>query len=204
MKYTVVDVWDGLVSPRRDQMMYRSDVREITIHEGIQQIGDECSRFFPNVEKVKLPKSLKVIGDKAFNGCNKLGKLVIPEGVMCIGRFAFVGCAFEKLNVPHRLEEYYSDMFACNSVKYIKMCQKSLSEILESNIEAVFGGTNISTIEVDGEKYDAERYFHEYCLNSVDSDKYFDVSVKVFWGSPFALQLAKVRVAYENSPKESA
>ncbi len=155
----VASLFDGLVSPRRSHLAYRSDVSEVKFYKGIEQIGDECSKFYPNVEKVTLPVSLKIINDKAFNGCNKLKKLVIPESVIYIGRFVFVGCALEGINIPRRLEEYHSDMFACNSIKHIRMHKNNLTAMLESNVEAVLGGTNIDTIEVDGDKYDADRYF---------------------------------------------
>jgi len=187
----------GLVSPRRDRLKIRNEVTELNVEHGIGQITNECSCFYPNVKKVNLPKSLKVIGDKAFYGCKDLESITLPDSVEYIGNYAFVGCAIKTVNVPQNLHTYHRDMFACNSLKKVIIDRENLAEIVDLNIEAVFGGTNIERVKVGTITYTPREFHRVFCIGNPKQFS-FDNCLRVFWGSPFALGLSKAEVIHKD------
>ena len=69
-----------------------SDLKSITIPEGVTSIGDEAFKNCELLKSVAIPDSVTSIGDDAFSGCTSLTSVVIPEGVTSIGWGAFEGC----------------------------------------------------------------------------------------------------------------
>ncbi len=72
---------------------YRSQIKKITIGEGITHIG--LYMFFGayNVTSVSFPTTLKSIGDSAFRQCSKLSSLRITNALSYIDDLAFYGCS---------------------------------------------------------------------------------------------------------------
>ena len=72
---------------------YSSEIKSISINEGVRKTGDNTFANLTNLEEVSLPnKSLIEIGKSAFEGCKNLKKIFIPDSVEKIGDYAFNGC----------------------------------------------------------------------------------------------------------------
>ena len=69
-----------------------TNLKEITIPEGVISIGNEAFRGCTSIERIMLPKSLETIGYKAFADCTGLKTLSIPGGIESIGEGAFSAC----------------------------------------------------------------------------------------------------------------
>lgn len=114
-----VIVYNGKNYSRRDDELYRQfypndlliynnvvmdswdNVSEITVPEGVTEIGDYAFSFQKEITKITLPGSVRVIHDGAFSGCEKLTEIVIPEGVEELGALIFNGCkSLKKIDLP--------------------------------------------------------------------------------------------------------
>ncbi|MBQ8966274.1 leucine-rich repeat domain-containing protein [Ruminococcus sp.] len=67
-------------------------VSEITVPDGVTEIGEAAFGGCSTLRFVTLPDSVQVIGDYAFGCCRHLRKVNIPEGVKMIGATAFFSC----------------------------------------------------------------------------------------------------------------
>lgn len=91
-----------------DLLIYNNVVRdcwdasgEITVPDGVTEIGDYAFSFQKEITKITLPSSVRLIHDGAFNGCEKLTEIVIPEGVEELGALVFDGCrSLKKIALP--------------------------------------------------------------------------------------------------------
>lgn len=92
---------------------------EITVHDGVTQIGDTSSAVAHNtfggcseVTGVVLPDSVTVIGKYAFSNCKKLASINIPDNVTIIDSSSFENCtALTSINIPYGVTEIGSDAF---------------------------------------------------------------------------------------------
>lgn len=95
----VMDCWDN--------------VSEITIPEGVTEIGKYSLAFQKEVTKITLPSSVRVINNGAFSGCEKLTEIVIPEGVEELGALIFDGCkSLKKIDLPDSISSIDNMTFA--------------------------------------------------------------------------------------------
>ena len=69
-----------------------SDLKSITIPEGVTSIGDEAFKNCTSLTNVTIPDSVTSIGNYAFEGCESLTSVAIPDSVTSIGYRAFEGC----------------------------------------------------------------------------------------------------------------
>lgn len=108
-----------------DLLIYNGVVRdcwkqasgEITVPEGVTEIGDYAITYNDTITKITLPSSLKIINDGAFNGCKALTEVNIPEGATSIGALVFDGCtSLKKIALPDSLEEI--DIMAFDDISY--------------------------------------------------------------------------------------
>lgn len=112
-------IYDGKSYTRRDDELFRQfypndlliynnvvidcwdNVTEITVPDGVTEIGDYALAFQKKITKITLPPSVRIIHDGAFNGCEKLTEIVIPEGVEELGALVFDGCkSLKKIDLP--------------------------------------------------------------------------------------------------------
>lgn len=77
------------------------NVSELTIPEGVTEIGKYSLAYQNEITKITLPPSVRVIDSGAFCECEKLTEIVIPEGVEEFGAFVFQGCrSLKKIELP--------------------------------------------------------------------------------------------------------
>lgn len=99
------------------------EISEVTIPEGIEEIGDLAFYNCNNLKRVKLPKSLRRIGRSAFEGCSSLKKIILPSNVEIIDNGAFLNCTnLISVLLPNNLKVIGASAFEnCQSLKSIKL-----------------------------------------------------------------------------------
>ena len=87
-----------------------TNLRHVTIPEGVTEIGSSAFSDNPQLTKITLPSSLKKIGSNAFYGTN-LTSIDLPEGLEEIGSEAFSGTKLTELVLPSSLKRIDSYAF---------------------------------------------------------------------------------------------
>ena len=72
---------------------YRSDIKSVTVAEGITSIGDEAFAYCASLTGIEIPFSVTRIGNDAFYSCSDLKSIDIPSDVTYIGNCAFQYCS---------------------------------------------------------------------------------------------------------------
>ena len=87
---------DGSVAEIGEYAFAGVELKQITIPDSVQKIGEGAFYCCLNLSSIDIPESIVSIGEKAFYYCNKLGKndkqkVKIPSSVRTMGRCAFTG-----------------------------------------------------------------------------------------------------------------
>ena len=98
------------------------------------------SRFcagWSNLKKVTMPDGIKTIEDEAFSGCSNLKSIDLPEGITAIGNRAFWGCSgLESVTFPDSLETIGDFvLYDCTGITVLDLNQ--ISDIGESSLFCV-------------------------------------------------------------------
>lgn len=104
-----------------DSFVYKarySETRNITVSEGIKEIGKEAFRDFKY--NVTIPQSVEKIGDYAFAG-TEMTDIVINKNVNQIGKYAFYDCEYLKnVTILPKNIAYDSHVFAsCSNLETV-------------------------------------------------------------------------------------
>ena len=117
---------DMLVDCCTDTLLaYFGNADDVTIPDGIRQIGTNAFAGNTNLRHTALPASLCCIGDNAFSECIRLEEVSIPSGVSSIGESAFFGCAtMTQVELHEGLKHIGKNAFCeCRSLKAIVIPQ---------------------------------------------------------------------------------
>ncbi len=71
-----------------DAFSYIENLKQVTIENGIEMLGDDCFQYCHYLSKIKLPDSLVYIGDGLF-AFTALSQIIIPSNVQLIAQEAF-------------------------------------------------------------------------------------------------------------------
>ena len=87
---------DGSVSEIGEYAFAGVELKQITIPDSVQKIGEGAFYCCLQLKSIDIPESIVSIGEKAFYYCHKLGKgdkqkVKIPSSVRTMGRCAFTG-----------------------------------------------------------------------------------------------------------------
>lgn len=82
---------------RPDWEIYKDDITEIVVGEGITRLGNQIFRSHMSVEKVTLPDSLLSMGGYAFGGCVGLEEFAFPRNIEKIGGNALSGTVLRRV-----------------------------------------------------------------------------------------------------------
>ena len=98
-------------------------IKNVTIHNGIESIGELAFTYCKSLENIIIPDSVKSIGYRAFDGCSSLESIIIPDSVKSIDRFAFLGCtSLESVKIPDSVKHIGEKAFAyCNKLKCVEI-----------------------------------------------------------------------------------
>lgn len=102
---------------------YLSDLKSVSIEDGIEEIGDEAFRSCHALKSVRLPSTLKSIGKGAFQGDRLLKSIVIPPMVNAIKENTFKDClSLESVEFSSSVQSIGKNAFAsCKMLKEIDL-----------------------------------------------------------------------------------
>ena len=78
---------------------------EVSISEGLRELGEDAFSRCKSLVSINLPSSLEVIGAMAFENCEGLIEMNITDTVETIGRKAFINCNLQNFRVPPLVTE---------------------------------------------------------------------------------------------------
>lgn len=79
--------------------VYRNQIREIILPDGLTCVGDESFRGLSKVKYISIPGTVTEIGSCAFIGTG-LASVSLPEGLLVIGSSAFSYTQLESVDIP--------------------------------------------------------------------------------------------------------
>lgn len=108
------------------------DVREITVPEGVTEIGEEAF-MGSRIISIDIPYVVKEIKSETFDSCDKMQRITIPDSVEKIGDNVFSYCyALEEINLPDSIKTIGEFAFSnCKSLKKVRL-PKNIGAITES------------------------------------------------------------------------
>ena len=109
-------------------------ITELTICDGITNVGNFAFGGATSLSKVTLGNSLEIIGNFSFSFNNMLNKIVVPNRVTTIGERAFI-CDdnLEEINIPNSVINIGESTFWKNEEKVTKLIVTSESEAKRIN-----------------------------------------------------------------------
>lgn len=97
-----------------------SNLKRVTLPEGLTAIGANCFRECSKLESIDLPSTVHTLGKLAFYNCKVLTSAVIPEGVETIPQSLFANCsALNDVTLPSTLKSIESSAFEKTGLKEI-------------------------------------------------------------------------------------
>lgn len=109
-------------------------ITELTICDGITNVGNFAMAGATSLSKVTLGNSLEIIGNFSFSFNNMLNKIVVPNRVTTIEERAFVSDDnLEEINIPNSVINIGGSTFWKNEEKVTKLIVTSESEAKRIN-----------------------------------------------------------------------
>lgn len=116
---------------------------EITVPDGVTEIGSYAFSRCAGITSVKLPDSVERIRNGAFGDCTALASVNIPSSVTEIDGYAFQGCtSLETLDIPETVTDFGQYVFSETPF---------INNIIEKNTFAVINGTLVDGTAAKGE-----------------------------------------------------
>ena len=95
-------------------------VKQLTLHEGLIEIGDYAFQMALDIDQLLLPESLKHVGHYGFSGAG-IRHLTIPENIEYIGDYAFT-VHMLPIDMPETLDRLeYMGNFAFSGTKLVSI-----------------------------------------------------------------------------------
>ncbi len=114
---------------------YATDIRSISIDDGITYIGNYAFYNCENITEVILPESVTGLGTNVFSGCKSLKSVNLPETLEEIPTHLFYNCsALETVEIPDTVTKIGSGAF----MSCIGLCELELPTGLEIIDEYAF------------------------------------------------------------------
>lgn len=98
------------------------EIRQLSIPEGVTEIGEDAFRRCHKLWRVTLPNTVTRLGGGAFADCSRLSMLKLSSGIRAIEPFTFAYCHdLEKIEVPEGVRELKQFAFANTWPKQITL-----------------------------------------------------------------------------------
>ena len=126
--FPTVEEIEGLAVKRIGSNAFsNSNLKSITVPQGVVEIGESAFEGCTQLESVVLPSGLTKIHRKAFSNCTKLENIVFPDGLTKIDQDAFYNCAsLQEITVPASVTDMNYKVFEnCSSLKKIEFLEGS-------------------------------------------------------------------------------
>lgn len=97
---------------------WSTEVTNITISEGVTNIGDFAFSGCTKLKNINIPNSVSIIGEFAFRNCTSLTSINLPEGLEEIRRYTFANCTnLLSVEIPDSVTEILDYAFSdCESL----------------------------------------------------------------------------------------
>ncbi len=82
------------------------NLTDVTVPESVTSIGENAFEGCTSLKTLSLPKTLTDLGDHAFSRCEVLGSIDVPEGVTSIAPSVFNGCVSAQVHLPSSVREF--------------------------------------------------------------------------------------------------
>ena len=158
----------------KSEFLPNISLKEVTVDDGIQYIGEACFENCMMLEKVSLPQSLLCIDNGAFHGCKALSEIALPQMLNCIDDSAFFECGeLKQITIPDSVEYLGSyAFFSCSELECVK---------LSANVNQLHGSTfyncsMLSSFEAQNLKQAFEADFHN---TKIDIDSLIENGVEI-------------------------
>ena len=79
------------------------NLKTVTLHEGLVNIGQEAFYGCASIEKITLPSTVRSISSYGFQSCSKLADVELNEGLETIEYYAFSNTALTDVTLPSTL-----------------------------------------------------------------------------------------------------
>ena len=126
----------------------KTNYTEITIPEGVKEIGAGAFFKYTSLTSITIPDSITKIGGESFYDCTGLTSITIPEGVISIGVSAFEGCSgLTSITIPDSVTSIGNSAFyGCKGLTEITI-PNGITKIEDYTIANCTGLTSITIPE---------------------------------------------------------
>ena len=173
-KITVPATYNGLPVKGIGENSFTANkgITEITLSEGITELGKGAFALSSNLKTVKLPNSLTVLSERAFYGCEKLESITFGNATASIGASAFENCcSLKTITLPDTVKGIGAAAFYnCTALADIK-----LGGSIEKISHSAFDGTAFVASSQNWQN--KELYCGQYLLK-ISPDKADALNVK--------------------------
>lgn len=101
---TDITIPEGVKEIGAGAFEYCTELKKISLPEGIETVNGEALRNCTELTEISFPDTLKTVKEDAFFGCDKLTKVNLNK-VSYIGEGCFVETAIEEITIPATLTE---------------------------------------------------------------------------------------------------
>ena len=144
---------------------YKSDIKTITVEQGVTSIGNGSFSSMSNLKKVTLADSVTSIGYAGFAGCSNLAEINLPDSITEIGEYAFTATALKNVTLPSNLNTVKSQLFSgCRSLESVYIPDSVV--VIE---QSVFAGSSVKSVRLSSNiTYIPEGMFANSDLESIE------------------------------------
>lgn len=139
-------VISGAVDVPRDMFGKCTELKKVTLKNGVRSIGEDVFRDCSSLESVIFENTvLEKISDGAFWGCSALSSIALPDSVTEIERNAFFETGLRNIQLPEKLTLIGGGAFCnCKNLKQVQL-PPQLKELGEG---AFFNCENLAQIQL--------------------------------------------------------
>ena len=116
-------VISGAVDVPRDMFGKCTELKKVTLKNGVRSIGEDAFRDCSSLESVIFENTvLEKISDGAFSGCSALSSIVLPDSVTEIEKYAFFETGLRNIQLPEKLTLIGAYAFCnCKNLKQVQL-----------------------------------------------------------------------------------
>ena len=161
-------VISGAVDVPRDMFGKCTELKKVTLKNGVRSIGEDAFRDCSSLESVIFENTvLEKISDGAFWGCSALSSIALPDSVTEIERNAFFETGLRNIQLPEKLTLIGGGAFCnCKNLKQVQL-PPQLKELGEG---AFFNCENLAQIQLPSQlnKLGGDAFRDCTSLNKID------------------------------------
>ena len=162
-------------------LIHMPEQKELTIKEGIEEIGRFACCNYTETQKLTLCEGIKKIGDYAFAYTEGITDLVLPDTVITLGESSFCYVELEQLKLSANLQEIPDNCFSYSYLEDIEIPQsvKSIGAeaFARTFIHCVILPEGVETIGWNAFDFYLEHIYLPSTMKEVASDFYYEAGI---------------------------